>query len=84
MSLDKGHDIVPNGYNLGRDWLIGNVTNQTTVIPTLNLTNQSTYSGQTSYGNWTYQTDVKYVSGLLRNSSGELGPRALRGWGRWR
>ncbi|THG98499.1 hypothetical protein EW026_g3697 [Hermanssonia centrifuga] len=63
------HDIVPNGYNLGRDWMMGNATNQTSLIPTTTLTNTSTYSGQTSYGNFTYQTDVKYVSGLLANSS---------------
>ncbi len=48
---------------------MGNATNQTSLIPTTTLTNTSTYSGQTSYGNFTYQTDVKYVSGLLANSS---------------
>ncbi|KAJ3550816.1 hypothetical protein NM688_g4993 [Phlebia brevispora] len=63
------HDIIFNGYNLGRDWLIGNVTNQTQLIPTLEVTNQSTYSGRTSFGNYTYETDVTYVSGLLQNTS---------------
>jgi len=37
--------------------------------PTENLTNASTFSGQTSYGGYTYQTNIKYVSGLLSNSS---------------
>ena len=49
--------------------MIGNATNQTSLIPTTTLTNTSTFSGQTSFGNYTYQTDVKYVSGLLSNTS---------------
>ncbi|KAK0445754.1 hypothetical protein EV421DRAFT_1734409 [Armillaria borealis] len=61
------HDIVLNGYNLARDYIIGNITGS--VIPTLNLTNSSTYSGNTSYGGYTYKTDVSYVSGLLENTS---------------
>jgi len=61
------HDIIPNGYNLGRDWIIGNITG--TTIPTLNLTNSSTYSGTTSYGGYTYSTSVQYISGLLNNTS---------------
>ncbi|KAJ3735896.1 hypothetical protein DFJ43DRAFT_763779 [Lentinula guzmanii] len=67
LPLTDGHDIVSNGYNLGRDWIIGNITQ--TNIPTLNLTNSSTYSGTTSYGGYTYSTSVKYVSGLLQNTS---------------
>lgn len=47
--------------------MIGNATNQ--VIPTSSLTNTSTFSGQTSWANYTYQTDVSYISGLLSNSS---------------
>jgi hypothetical protein len=65
--LTDEHDIIPNGYNAGRDWIIGNITQ--TVIPTLNLTNSSTYSGTTSYGGYNYSTSVKYVSGLLSNTS---------------
>ena len=49
--------------------MIGNATNQTSLIPTEQVTNQSTYSGRTSFGNYTYQTDVSYVSGLLQNTS---------------
>ncbi|KAG7445572.1 uncharacterized protein BT62DRAFT_932698 [Guyanagaster necrorhizus] len=63
----EGHDIVVNGYNLGRDYIIGNITGS--VIPTLTLTNASTFSGSTSYGNYTYQTSVMYASGLLQNTS---------------
>lgn len=83
------HDIIVNGYDLGRDWLVGNATNQTSVIPTLQLalptaesTNYTTnttipaspgylptFVGETSYGNYTYRTNLTYVSGLLSNSS---------------
>ncbi|WWC70370.1 uncharacterized protein I206_104320 [Kwoniella pini CBS 10737] len=70
MDLNSGHDIVPNGYNIGRDQLIGNLTGQ--AINTSALTNTSTFSGTGSYSNYTYQTDVQYVSGLLRNSSDDI------------
>ena len=56
-------------YNLGRDWLIGNVTNQTHLIPTANLTNGTSYTGQTSYNGYTYQTSVEYWGGYVQNSS---------------
>lgn len=72
-SLADGHDIVVNGYNLGRDYLVGNFTNQSTVISTPNVTNQTTCSGNSAYGNWTYNTKVNYVSGLLQNTSSEFG-----------
>ncbi|GLB38679.1 hypothetical protein LshimejAT787_0505440 [Lyophyllum shimeji] len=67
MPLAKHHDIIPNGYNLARDWLIGNITRST--IPTLEVSNTSTYSGSTSADGYTYQSDVIYVSGLLANTS---------------
>lgn len=62
-----GHDIVIDGYNAGRDEVVGNVTG--TMIPLQSVTNQSTFSGQSSFGNYTYQTDVTYVSGLLNDTS---------------
>ncbi|KAK4688564.1 hypothetical protein P7C73_g1548, partial [Tremellales sp. Uapishka_1] len=65
--LTSGHDIVLNGYNAGRDYLVGNITNQ--VIPSETLTNQSTFTGSSTFDNYTYSTSVKYVSGLLQNSS---------------
>jgi len=67
LPIKLQHDIIPNGYNLGRDWMIGNVTNQ--AIPTSTLTNTSQFSGQTSWANYTYQTNVSYISGLLSNTS---------------
>ncbi|KAF8917023.1 hypothetical protein CPB85DRAFT_1481903 [Mucidula mucida] len=67
MPISLQHDIVPNGYNLGRDYIVGNVTGS--AIPTLTLTNESTYSGSTSYGGYTYKTDVSYASGMLQNTS---------------
>jgi hypothetical protein len=51
------------------DWLIGNATTQSSLIPTATLQNGTTYSGQTSYGGYVYQTNVQYVSGYLSNSS---------------
>lgn len=86
-SLTEGHDIVVNGcvlfckllergcscpqnrYNIGRDELVGNLTGQS--IDTRTLSNTSTLSGSATYSNYTYQTDVQYVSGLLKNSSGK-------------
>lgn len=65
----EGHGIVPDGYNLGRDWLIGNATAQSSLIPTTELTNGTTYSGQTTASNYTYSTSVQYVSGLASNTS---------------
>ena len=51
------------------DWLIGNATTQSSIIPTATVKNGTTYSGQTSYGGYVYQTNVQYVSGYLTNSS---------------
>ncbi|KII90695.1 hypothetical protein PLICRDRAFT_174075 [Plicaturopsis crispa FD-325 SS-3] len=67
--IAQQHDIIPNGYNAARDWLVGNATFQTYIIPTETLTNASTYSGSTSYNGYTYSTSVQYVSGLLPNTS---------------
>ncbi|KAF8803437.1 hypothetical protein BYT27DRAFT_7110147 [Phlegmacium glaucopus] len=67
MPLDQGHDIIINGYNLGRDWLIGNITQSP--IPTQNLTNTSTFTGTTSWNNYTYQSQISYVSGLLQSTN---------------
>ncbi|KAH8113518.1 hypothetical protein DFH11DRAFT_1599133 [Phellopilus nigrolimitatus] len=66
--LEEEHDIIDNGYNLARDWLVGNATSNTT-IPTSNLTNSSTFSGSASAEGYTYQTSVQYVPGLLPNTS---------------
>ena len=47
--------------------MVGNITGKT--VPTLNVTNTTTYSGSTSYGGYTYKTDVQYVPGLLEDTS---------------
>ncbi|KAF9449127.1 hypothetical protein P691DRAFT_584933 [Macrolepiota fuliginosa MF-IS2] len=65
--IAQQHDIIPNGYNLGRDWLIGNITGSS--VPTANLTNTTTYTGSTSWAGYTYQTDISYVSGLLADTN---------------
>ncbi|KAL1408791.1 hypothetical protein Q8F55_005604 [Vanrija albida] len=71
MSLEKQHDIVPNGYNLGRDYLVGNLTghqiDSRNVSNTTVITGSST--GNSTWGNYTYQTEARYVSGLLNDSS---------------
>ncbi|KAH8981883.1 hypothetical protein EDB92DRAFT_1952784 [Lactarius akahatsu] len=63
------HDIVFNGYNLARDWLVGNATAQSNLVPTASLTNTTTFSGQTTYGGYVYQNSIEYVSGFLTNGS---------------
>lgn len=65
--IAQAHDIVVNGYNLGRDYIIGNLTN--TTVPTLTLKPNDTWSGDTSAGGYTYHTDVTWVGGLLQNTS---------------
>ncbi|ORX36806.1 hypothetical protein BD324DRAFT_469705 [Kockovaella imperatae] len=64
------HDIPPDGYNIGRDEIVGNLTG--TYIPPRTVSSSSTFQGTTSYANYTYQTSVQYVSGLLQNSSSAL------------
>jgi hypothetical protein len=49
--------------------MIGNLTGNG--FSTRSVTNTTTISGTSNYANYTYQTDVKYVPGLLKNSSGE-------------
>lgn len=78
--LSHNHDITPNGYNLGRDWLVGNATSQDQVIPTVidgpngtripGVDGLTRYSGSVTYKNWTYKTDVEYARGYLKNSNG--------------
>ncbi|KAJ3744403.1 hypothetical protein DFH05DRAFT_1399276 [Lentinula detonsa] len=67
LPASSNHDIVVNGYNLGRDWIIGNITGS--AIPTESLTNSSSYSGNTSFNGFNFSTTVQYVSGLLPNTS---------------
>ncbi|KLO08546.1 hypothetical protein SCHPADRAFT_908523 [Schizopora paradoxa] len=68
LPVAQDHDIIDNGYNLGRDWLVGNATSNT-FINTTSLTANATFSGQTSAQGFTYQTSVIYLSGLLPNTS---------------
>ncbi|KAF8914922.1 hypothetical protein CPB85DRAFT_1251853 [Mucidula mucida] len=68
MPAAKDHDIVPNGYNFGRDYIVGNITGS--AIPTSSLsTADLQYSGTSSSEGYTYKTDVTYTSGLLTNTS---------------
>lgn len=72
MSLEKGHDIIRNGYNAGRDFLVGNVTGMEWPLDTRNVTNATTFEGSTKFRNYTYHTAVRYESGLLKNSSEDI------------
>ena len=67
LPIAQGHDIVRNGYNIGRDEIVGNLTDE--VIPTLNLTADHAYTGRTSANGYTYFTDIKFVTGLLENTN---------------
>lgn len=74
MDLSKGHDIIRNGYDLGRDALVSAAAglggdSNTIPDPSLNATNQTVFRGSTSYNNYTYTTQINYVSNLLMNSS---------------
>ncbi|KAN0074621.1 hypothetical protein V8E55_011670 [Tylopilus felleus] len=69
MPIADQHNIIVNGYNLGRDWFVGNATAQSSVINTSKDMNGSTYSGSTSFNGYTYHTTATYVSGLLQNTS---------------
>ncbi|KAK0187681.1 hypothetical protein F5146DRAFT_1060143 [Armillaria mellea] len=66
-SSSDNHDIVENGYNLGRDYVVGNISGSE--VPTLTLTGSSTFSGTSSSQGYTYRTDIMYVTGLLPNTS---------------
>jgi len=68
LPVAQNHDIIDNGYNFGRDWLVGNATSST-LVNTSALTANATFSGQTSASGFTYQTSVIYLSGLLPNTS---------------
>ncbi|KAK0462030.1 uncharacterized protein EV420DRAFT_1640321 [Desarmillaria tabescens] len=66
-SSSDNHDIVENGYNLGRDYVVGNITGSN--VSTLALTGSSTFSGTSSSQGYTYKTDIMYATGLLQNTS---------------
>jgi len=67
MPLAEGHDIIFDGYNLARDWLVGNLTGS--AIDTSALTNGSKFTGTTTSEGYTYTTTIEYLSGLLQNTS---------------
>ncbi|KAG9118802.1 hypothetical protein FRC07_006506, partial [Ceratobasidium sp. 392] len=37
LPIEQGHDIVRNGYNLGRDWIVGNLTGASSPIVSFNF-----------------------------------------------
>jgi len=62
------HDIIRDGYNLGRDYIVGNITGVNPPPSQTWPTNTTTYTGQTSFEGWVYDVDVKYVA-LAPNTS---------------
>ncbi|KZT25524.1 hypothetical protein NEOLEDRAFT_1178311 [Neolentinus lepideus HHB14362 ss-1] len=69
LPLSQNHDIIPNGYNLGRDWLVGNATSRNITTSDYSTSGGTQFSGSTSYNGWTYQTTVTYTTGLLNATS---------------
>ncbi|EPQ51653.1 hypothetical protein GLOTRDRAFT_65863 [Gloeophyllum trabeum ATCC 11539] len=69
LPLAQNHDIVPNGYNLGRDWLVGNATSRNITTSDYSTSGGTQFSGSTSYNGWTYQTTATYTTGLLNATS---------------
>jgi hypothetical protein len=79
--LSQKHDIVLDGYNLGRDYLVGNLTQQT--IRTSNADVESgtnvtiidesvDYHGSKTLDGVTYKTTVRYVLKQSEDTRGEL------------
>lgn len=54
-------------FRIVSDLFVGNATQQT--VYDTNLTDASSFTGQTSYGGYTYQSHIQYTSGYLQNSS---------------
>ncbi|KAH8078663.1 hypothetical protein HD553DRAFT_346047 [Filobasidium floriforme] len=87
--LTKNHDIVFDGYNLGRDYLVGNLTQQRIETKASGL-NSSTgsldrvtvidpsieYQGTKVFEGITYKTSVRYHAGLARNTSDKINHEA--------
>jgi hypothetical protein len=54
---------------MGRDLLVGNVTQQSSPIDTFTLTNGSQFSGSSGFKGFVYHTSVTYVAGYADNTS---------------
>lgn len=67
--LSQKHDIIPNGYNIGRDQFVSDLVGQK--IDTNTVKAGDTFEGDSSFKTWTYHTKVEYVAGLLDATSGE-------------
>jgi hypothetical protein len=68
--LSHHHDIIENGYNLGRDYLVGNFTGKE--VDTKNLKPGTVVEGSATFMGWTFHTRAEYVDGLLEKTSGEF------------
>lgn len=69
------HDIISDGYNLGRDYIVGNITGIDPPPSHTWPTNITAYTGQTFSEGWVYDVNVKYV-GLTSNTSNGVNHQA--------
>ncbi|TIB74601.1 hypothetical protein E3Q23_02635 [Wallemia mellicola] len=76
MSKAENHMIIPDGYNIGRDWIAGNATGQeiSNATASQKITGQSTgywtRNGDAGTNvSFTYETEVTYQAGLISNDS---------------
>ncbi|KAG8907452.1 hypothetical protein FRB99_004247 [Tulasnella sp. 403] len=74
--IDKGHDIIVNGYNLARDWLVGNATqvafadpNPLSFVPTPDEIASSSSMSVASLGSIASTASVASVASLASISS---------------
>lgn len=89
--LTRKHDIVLDGYNLGRDYLIGNLTGQSIQTKmdsekggrVTAITDRVEYQAKKTFEGIRYETSVRYHTGLARNTSGEWGVLLARSRGLW-
>lgn len=65
--LKKQHDIVKDGYDIGRDMLVGDLVGAK--INTTGLKPGDRFEGESSYQDWTFHTVAEYVGGLLERTS---------------
>lgn len=70
QDLQHQHDIIPDGYNIGRDQLVSSLVGQNITTATVKAGDR--YEGSSSNIGWTFHTVAQYVGGLLDRTSGEL------------
>lgn len=68
-NVSEHHDIVPDGYDLGRDQFVAKLVGYDLKSkPRIG----QTFSGESRAFGWIYRTDVEYIEGLAGIEQGEL------------